>query len=63
VPPGDAKALARAIKTLLDDFPRAKAMGEAGRDRVERLFTWRECARKTEALYRELLGCAGRQSA
>lgn len=58
VPPGDADALACAIKTLLQDFPRARAMGEAGRKRVERLFTWRECARKTEALYRQLVSAA-----
>lgn len=36
----DATAVASAIAGLLGDPPRAKAMGAAGRARVEREFTW-----------------------
>jgi len=34
VPPGDAKALAGALGSLLADIPRARAMAEAGYDRA-----------------------------
>jgi glycosyltransferase involved in cell wall biosynthesis len=47
VPPYDAKTLAERIWTLLDDAPRAKAMGEAGRRRVESTFESRAVARAT----------------
>jgi glycosyltransferase involved in cell wall biosynthesis len=39
VPKEDAQSLAAAIITLLEDPPRARQMGEAGRRRVERLFS------------------------
>lgn len=39
VPPGDAEALARAIVELAADAPRRLAMGQAGRERVERVFS------------------------
>jgi glycosyltransferase involved in cell wall biosynthesis len=38
VPPGDAPALARAIRDVLGDPARARAMGEKGRERVESTF-------------------------
>ncbi len=56
VPPGDAGALAGAIQTLLNDPVRARAMGQAGRRRVEEQYTLRRHAEQIEAVYREVLG-------
>jgi glycosyltransferase involved in cell wall biosynthesis len=56
VPPGDAGALAGAIQTLLNDPVRARAMGRAGRRRVEEHYTLRRHAEQIEAVYREVLG-------
>ncbi len=39
VPPGDTRALARALNELLDDQPRREAMGEAGRSAVAACFS------------------------
>jgi glycosyltransferase involved in cell wall biosynthesis len=39
VPPDDAAALAGAIRTLVDDEPLGRALGQAGRARVEERFT------------------------
>ena len=50
-----AKDLAAPITALLQDPARAKAMGEAGRKRVEEEFAWEAIADQTIALYRELL--------
>jgi starch synthase len=50
-----ARDLASAIVTLLDDPERAKAMGEAGRRRVEATFSWQAIATQTIALYENLL--------
>ena len=55
VPPRDHSALAGALKRLLSDEPLRQAMGEEGRERVERLFNWEEAARKTLEIYREVL--------
>lgn len=55
VPPEDPAALAGAIETLLGDPARARAMGAAGRRRVEERFTAREHARQVEAVYEEVL--------
>jgi len=54
VTPGDARALAGAIKRLMADPAERKRMGDAGRRRMQELFTWRETARKTVALYEEI---------
>jgi glycosyltransferase involved in cell wall biosynthesis len=59
VPPGDAAALAGAIKRLMPDAELRAKMGEAGRRRMVERFTWRETARKTVALYEEVLGRQG----
>ncbi len=50
-----ARDLADAIVTLLNDPARAKAMGEAGRRRVEATFSWQAIASQTIALYQTLL--------
>jgi glycosyltransferase involved in cell wall biosynthesis len=55
VPPADARALADAIKRLMTDADLRAKMGEAGRRRMVERFTWRETARKTVALYEEVL--------
>ncbi len=55
VPPRDHHALAGAIKRLLSDKPLRQAMGDVGRERVERHFTWEEAARKTLEVYQEVL--------
>jgi len=55
VPPRDHHALAGAIRRLLSDDHLRQAMGEEGRERVERRFTWEEAARKTVEVYEEVL--------
>ncbi|MFQ5988197.1 MAG: glycosyltransferase family 4 protein [Dehalococcoidia bacterium] len=55
VPPRDPHALAGAIERLLGDEPLMQAMGEEGRRRVERHFTWEKAARKTLDVYQEVL--------
>jgi len=55
VPPRDPKALAEAIIALLQDRERAEAMGQAGRERVERYFSAERMVQETEALYEELI--------
>jgi glycosyltransferase involved in cell wall biosynthesis len=60
VPPADANALARAIVDILDHPQRARALGQAGYQRVLTQFTWRRAAEKTVAVYREVMGDYGR---
>ena len=48
---GSAEEMASALERLLADPAQARAMGQAGRRRVERLFTIRQTARKMEAVY------------
>jgi glycosyltransferase involved in cell wall biosynthesis len=55
VPPGDSDALAAAIRRLMIDDLLKKKMGVAARKRVEANFTWEEAAKKTVAVYEELL--------
>jgi glycosyltransferase involved in cell wall biosynthesis len=55
VPAADPVSLSRAIAELLDQPDRCRAMGAAGRSRVEQRFTWRRTAERTVAVYRELL--------
>jgi glycosyltransferase involved in cell wall biosynthesis len=55
VPPRDHAALAGAIKCLLSDKPLRQTMGEKGKERVQRHFTWEEATRKTMEVYREVL--------
>ena len=55
VPAGDAEALAAAIRTLLEDPARCRAMGEAGARRIRERFSWRRTAEETLDLYREVL--------
>jgi glycosyltransferase involved in cell wall biosynthesis len=48
-------ALAKAIVALLQDQERAKAMGRAGRARVEQYFSVERMVQQTETLYEELI--------
>lgn len=57
VPPAQPEALATAIRTLLDDSSLRRKLGEAGRKRVEREFTWRRAAEKTLEVYQEAVSC------
>jgi len=50
-----SKDLAARITELLDDPKKAKAMGEAGRRRVEEHFSWTAIAAQTIDLYRGLI--------
>ncbi len=47
--------MAKAIRTLLDDPERARAMGENGYRAVMERFNWQQEERKLLELYRELL--------
>ncbi len=53
VPPQDPDALAEAMHRILSDPALAEAMGRAGRERVERLFTVERMAQEIAAIYRE----------
>lgn len=50
VPPADAAAFAEAIRTLLADRDRARAMGLRGREKVRAEFDLRDCVRRLVAL-------------
>lgn len=53
VEPGRPDALAAAIRTLLADPARGRAMGRAGRQRVEAHFSWTSVAARTREVYQE----------
>lgn len=54
VPSGDEGRLREAIATLLRDPARAEEMGAAGRERVERLYSWERTSRSVREVYREV---------
>jgi glycosyltransferase involved in cell wall biosynthesis len=51
VPPGDAPALARAIKQLLDEPEKARAMGRQGQEHVKKHYSIESVVRQHEQLY------------
>jgi glycosyltransferase involved in cell wall biosynthesis len=55
VPPRDSRALAAALTTLLADPARARAMGEAGRERVRRRFSSERMVADVTCVYEEIL--------
>lgn len=61
VPPADARRLADAVIALLGSSDRARSYGEAGRQRVERVFPLERMLAATERLYRQALA-RGRSS-
>ncbi len=56
VPPGQVEPLAGAIRSLLEDPARCRAMGDAGARRIRERFNWRRTAEETLALYEDVLG-------
>jgi len=54
VEPGNPSDLAAALGALLDDEPRRRELGAAGRRRVEDRFTWRATAAATAEVYAEV---------
>lgn len=59
VEPGDAAAIAVAVNGLLENRERAALLGENGRRRVEKHFSWAHIARQTEELYRAVVEGVG----
>src|SRR5205807_1867894 len=55
VPEGDTDALAAALRRVLFDSALRKALARAGRERVERHYSWERIADKTYELYRQVL--------
>ena len=55
VPPDDPHALAEALHELLSDRERSRAMGQAGRARVEQLYTMSSMVDRLIDLYRGLV--------
>jgi alpha-maltose-1-phosphate synthase len=51
VPPGRPEALADALRRVLEDRDLARALGQAGRRRVEERFSWASVAERTEQVY------------
>ena len=60
VPPGDAPAMARALRTALGSATRLATMGAAGRDLVEAEFSWDRSADRMLAVFEELMTDARR---
>ena len=56
IPPGDPDGLARAAVELLEDPARRRALGEAGRERVESQFALSRLLTEMGNLYREAAG-------
>jgi starch synthase len=62
VPPREPRALAAALTAVLGDPGRARAMGLAGRARVEEQFSWTSVAARTEALYGDAIEAFRREA-
>jgi glycogen synthase len=62
VPPSRPGELAAALNAVLSDGERARAMGRAGRARVERLFSWSSIAARTAALYADAIEAFRREN-
>ncbi|MGB8261564.1 MAG: glycogen synthase [Terracidiphilus sp.] len=54
-PEGFARDLGAALSSLLEDEEKCRRFGEAGRRRVEDVFSWRSIAHQTAELYRQLV--------
>jgi glycosyltransferase involved in cell wall biosynthesis len=56
VPPGDAGAIAGAIRLLTEDAGLRERLARAGRESILERFSWRRAAEETLAVYQEMLG-------
>jgi len=56
VPAGDSGALARAIEKLLSNRELRETLGQAGRRRIEKTFSWQVAAGHLVAYYRDIIG-------
>jgi len=56
VPPGDSDALAGAISLVLNDAELAKSLGMAGRETVEKRFSFEVVANRCLEIYNSLNG-------
>jgi glycosyltransferase involved in cell wall biosynthesis len=56
VPPGDSRALADAIRMLMDDAGLRDRLGGAARQSIVERFNWRKAAEETLAVYEEVAG-------
>jgi alpha-maltose-1-phosphate synthase len=63
VEPARPDALAAAIRALLDDPARGRAMGRAGRQRVEAQFSWSRVAERTREVYADAIADFARTEA
>jgi glycosyltransferase involved in cell wall biosynthesis len=63
VEPGDAAELADALGALFDDDARRRAIGAAGRRRVEASYTWRAVAEAMVEVYRDAIERTSAQQA
>ena len=61
IPPGDAAALADAVKSLVDDPERAEDMGRAGRARWEERFSLPPFYQNTQKVYEEAINALPRR--
>ncbi|PYJ85322.1 MAG: N-acetyl-alpha-D-glucosaminyl L-malate synthase BshA, partial [Verrucomicrobia bacterium] len=52
---GDVEGMAKSLDALIDSPEMAKQIGEAGRERAEKLFTAARVVPQYEALYRRVL--------
>jgi glycosyltransferase involved in cell wall biosynthesis len=55
VRPGDSGEMADALEALFDDDARRHAIGEGGRRRIEKSYTWRRVAESMVEVYRDAI--------
>ncbi|MCH8161616.1 MAG: glycosyltransferase family 4 protein [Chloroflexi bacterium] len=63
VPPGNAEALADAIRMFADDEELRARLGRAGRESILKRFSWRKAAEETLAVYEQMLAEKSREGA
>ena len=61
VPPRDPRALAAAAEAVLADPDRAARMGRAARERIRKVFPWRDCAAGLIGVFEDTLRAAHRR--
>jgi glycosyltransferase involved in cell wall biosynthesis len=59
--PNDVTELAQLLVSLVDDEPRRRSMGEAGRARIEQELAWNHQSPRYVAVYERLVGSARRR--